>query len=475
MEVQPYPHQKKAIKNMKRIETEGYGGLLAHEMGLGKTITMALHLKENKLPISDLIVCPYSVIKTWEYELKRVNPVIPKILVYHGDNRDKKLENGPWDYVITTYTILGMGKIHKKFWGRIVLDESHIIRNGKPDTNRGPKCAIAAFKLSSRSRYRWCISGTPFNNRISDIIAQCAFIGTTPYNNKKWWYQNRRNDDKICEWRDRFVLFKSKEGLLEPSKYVEIIVEPRVIESNLIKDLRARAAKEFAMWKKATGLAKAELQMRILGLIIKMRQYANSYYCGEDITDTETLLDNCAKLEQVINDIDDKVYKDSKKGIVVFSQFTSFICILKKVILEQLPGIDVYTFIGDMNSTKRDQVVRIFNKSREPRVILVSLIAGGTGLSLHYGSSTVLMCEPCYNPFAEKQAEERVHRLGQDTQVNIYKYRLTEGVENWMEGLKKKKLKIASTLGMTKKNLVSDDFAFSEVERLFSEHVSFTG
>ena len=143
--------------------------------------------------------------------------------------------------------------------------------------------------------------------------------------------------------------------------------------------------------------------------------------------------------------------------------------------INALPGIDVYTFIGDMNSTKRDQVVRIFNKSREPRVILVSLIAGGTGLSLHYGSSTVLMCEPCYNPFAEKQAEERVHRLGQDTQVNIYKYRLTEGVENWMEGLKKKKLKIASTLGMTKKNLVSDDFAFSEVERLFSEHVSFTG
>ena len=470
MSIKPFPHQIDAIKNMKRIESESSGGFLCHEMGLGKTITMALYIKENRGEHPELIICPFAVINNWEHELKRVDKDC-SVLIYGGANRTKKLKTlHQYDYVIATYFILSSNELVRKNWNRIILDESHYIKNGL--SGNAPRCAKGAFSIANCSKYRWCISGTPFNNRMNDIASQCKFIGTAPYNEKMWWKLNCNNKEKVKKWKDKFVLLKNKEGLLEPQQYHEVIVEPTSMEQSLINDLRAKVAKNFREWKKAEGRQKNKFQMQIMSLIMRLRIYSNSFYCDEkDDFSIENAVEDCSKLKRIINDIDKWILKDKRKGLVIFTQFTSFITVLKKCIEEHLIGIDVYTYTGDMNSDDREITVNIFNHSEKPRVILVSLMAGGVGLSLHHGSSTVFICEPCYNPFIEKQAEERVHRLGQKNKVNVIKYFMSEGVENWMNSLKMKKLSIASTIGMAKKSQIKDGFCFSDVEKLFCEHV----
>ena len=109
-------------------------------------------------------------------------------------------------------------------------------------------------------------------------------------------------------------------------------------------------------------------------------------------------------------------------------------------------GVDVYKFTGKMGQPQREQVVAEFNDSRRPRVMLISLHAGGVGLSLHHGSSTLFLCEPYYNPYVEAQAAERVHRIGQTEEVNVYRFSMDATVETWIRGLKQKKVQGASVL-----------------------------
>lgn len=439
------------------------------------TLTMALFLKNNFIiGKKTLIVCPYSIMKTWEREINRVykDEDMPKILIYHGPKRIREFEEYKCDFIITTYAILGTGELKYKRWGRVVLDESHYIKNGLLAS--APKCAKAAFEVGKISMKNWCISGTPFNNRMKDLASQCKFIGTAPYNDPSWWKDHKNDEEALVAWRDKFVLQRTKEGMLEKPIYHDIEVEPRDRERDLVDALRAEAAQKFRQWKRAQGVDKIKLQAIVLTLIQRLRIVSNSFYSGQGAIDTDQVIAENAKVDRIINDIDNQIFKDKKKGVVVFSQFTSFLSVLEQVIEEKMVGVEVLKFTGSMDDTERDEVVKYFNESRHPRVILVSLMAGGVGLSLHQGSSSLFLSEPYYNPFVEQQAEDRVNRLGQENQVEIFRYTMINSVETWMSALKLRKLGIASSLSLVKKSDVPVDFSFEDVAELFYDHVSFT-
>ena len=477
----PFEHQISAQFDLKRMEKLG-GGFLCDAMGLGKTATMSMFLISNyKKGQTNLIVCPYSLLSIWQKEIKKVDGwdgkfIKPKILIYHGSKRKKSLDKiYNYDFVVTTYAIISSRELDLKKWQRVILDESHNIKNGLQRS--APKCAQAAYHLSERSKVRFCITGTPFNNRIRDIAAQCKFVGVLPYCDPTWWGDNAGNESSMLYWRNNFVIRRTKDGMLKAPNYFDLSVEPTEQEENLTNILREQAAEDFKNWKIARrngdNLTRIELQGKILGLIQKLRITSNSYYCGTGAVDEEDVLKNCAKVDKIISDLDNLVYKDPKKGVVVFSQFTSFLDVLEQVIETTLVGVEVMKFTGSLNTEQRDSIIKDFNKSREPRIILVSLMAGGVGVSLHHGSSTVLLSEPYYNPFMEAQAEERVHRLGQQAQVNVYRYSVQNSVEKWINSLKQKKLTLAGGLDLVKQELVPVDFDFNDIEELFREHVAF--
>ena len=183
------------------------GGLLADDMGLGKTIqTISLLLlnprpkvKDSKIPKSvsktTLVVAPLALIKQWERELdERVEDTHHmKVLIHHGPKRTKRGDDlKKYDVVITTYqTITSESESSSKQddgpkvgcfdvqWYRIILDEAHTIKN------HNAKCTKGCYRL--QAEYRWCLTGTPMQNHVSELHSLITFLRVKPFSQKNIW------------------------------------------------------------------------------------------------------------------------------------------------------------------------------------------------------------------------------------------------------------------------------------------------
>lgn len=505
-----FPHQVEAQSVLRKMDREYNCGMLCDEMGMGKTITMATYLQENHIKgNSDLIVCPSSLLHIWKREMQRVHDHSPRsgrplsVIIYHGKDRASKIlegdpenDNATWDYVITSYTLMrsDVSRLTQIKWGRMVLDESHMIKNGV--MRKVTQLAAASFLLSSIAQSRFCITGTPFNNRISDVASQAKFMGAEPYCEAYWWRKNTTNRRALNEWRETFILKRTKEKMLALPSYTEIQVEPTAYESEVINTVKKETKKTFDAWQRAKRTGDNEGRMKyqgcLLSLILRLRLVSNSPQlirgCSEEIEHDNPmpekvlsykdlpvshLLETSSKLARIVSDIVKNVEADPRKGVVVFSQFTSFLDMLQYVFANRddatIHPIETKVFSGKLSHTKRDGLVKWFNTSSHPRVIFISLQAGGTGLSLHHGSSTVMMTEPYYNPFAEKQAEERIHRIGQEHPVKVYRYTIADSVETWISSIKSHKLMVASRMSMGLPGFegTTSDFKIEDIRLLF--------
>jgi SNF2 family DNA or RNA helicase len=195
-------HQRQAVAWMidkeRKASFDGCaGGILADEPGLGKTLTaIALILTNRDASTTDmtcpgvaatLIICPLSLLRQWFREIRNstIESLGPSVLIYHGPNRNRLVAQlAQADIVLTTYTVvcaecpqLSMdgdlqlataGPLFQYRWHRLILDEAQFIRNIYARATR------AACLLESR--FRWCLTGTPIQNSIHDLLALLVFI-----------------------------------------------------------------------------------------------------------------------------------------------------------------------------------------------------------------------------------------------------------------------------------------------------------
>lgn len=475
---EPLQHQLDGLKELRKIENEGRGVLLADQMGLGKTVQTLLYLEKYKTGKPDIIVCPVGVIDSWVKTIEMIRGYpepkdARKVLVYHGEGRQNQLA-GDWDFIVTSYGCMGDSELRKYRYGRIVLDESHNIKNGC--STKPPKRARDAYVLRHNAEFGWCVTGTPFHNSVFDFAAQAKFIGTEPYNEPMWWKRNKDNEIQLHLWKKNCMLRRTKDEVendLAKPIYHQVKITQTEEEAKLVETYRSQAQEQFQKWKASSGAEKSELTLKILGLIQRLRMISNSIYVQVPLEEIDTMrvLNECAKVNRMINDIDGQLCKDEKKGVVVYSEFTSFLIILKKVIEDQLVGVEVLEYNGEMSVKEKNEAVDQFNTSREPRVILVSLTSGGTGISLHHGSASVFIAEPYWNNFLIKQAQERVHRQGQTAQVEMFNYCTNNSVEMWVQAVADRKESEASMLALGDNK--TDNYTFDELSNLFKEHVGY--
>jgi len=144
---------------------------------------------------STLIVCPMSVLSNWTTQFQQhLDPTIDlQIYVFYGPERVRDLTFlNKHDIIMTTYgtvtsdfkAIESKGKVsplHKINWLRVILDEGHIIRNARSQQT------IAMMAINSSRR--WLLTGTPIQNRMTDLWSIVKFLRLEPFTNRKWWFK----------------------------------------------------------------------------------------------------------------------------------------------------------------------------------------------------------------------------------------------------------------------------------------------
>jgi SNF2 family DNA or RNA helicase len=130
---------------------------------------------------------------------------------------------------------------------------------------------------------------------------------------------------------------------------------------------------------------------------------------------------------------------------VIFSQFVQLLKRVKPLIQKEFPDVELLELNG--HTKNRSKPVETFQNKEGPAVILVSLRAGGTGITLH-AADYVFLLDPWWNPAVESQAVDRVHRIGQSKRVFVYRM-ITQGtIEERIRHLKAEKRELfESTLG----------------------------
>ncbi|UZJ52225.1 hypothetical protein CBS101457_001545 [Exobasidium rhododendri] len=209
------------------------GGALADEMGMGKTIQIiSLLLSDRKKP--NLVIAPTVAILQWRNEIEKYTEGF-KVIVWHGANRSSDTEElRKADVVLASYGVLESSfrkqvsgfkrkgnlvkeksAIHSIAWHRVVLDEAHNIKERSTNTAKG------AFEL--KSSFRWCLSGTPLQNRVGELYSMIRFLGGDPFafyyckrcpcKSLHWQFKDRRTCDKCghtpmhhtCYWNNEIL------------------------------------------------------------------------------------------------------------------------------------------------------------------------------------------------------------------------------------------------------------------------------
>lgn len=496
MPVTFYPHQVSAIEWMLKTENcmrlmpdQPNGGVLAHAMGLGKTTSILGLFEQGGADKISLVVCPKSVLSQWVQEALKVTSFsVDEILVYHGPHRSCTIGDLEGKrMVLTTFDIvrldhqLGTGVfLHR--WDRVVVDEAHHI------CEQGSKTAKAMRSL--RAPNRWCVTGTPFKNNVSDLVALARFIGVGPYNDHNWWRAHSRNTAKVAKWRRTFVNIIGKDALSLPPVVAETTecqqspFELDVLEQFKTADvaLRTPLMEESSDFQMPEGCQQRELlkilryrQLAIHPLMLTPSEVVRFMVNNPEVgggccgcSSDEGLLSSCGKHRLcnscVQNNLScprclcsglecDGSWPHSAKTralwdhvstysgkLVIFSQWTTCLDLLSAMF--DYYGVNHAVYDGRVNGLEeRSEITGHFLGDPDCKVLLTSLAAGGEGLNLIEATGVVLM-EPYWNSAVENQAVDRVHRIGQTKPVSVLRLIAKAGgdsVEDWVVSIQRQK------------------------------------
>lgn len=410
-------YQRYGVEWFSHLGDVGCHGLLADEMGLGKTLQVVCLLKQKAIEDkSHLIVCPASVVPVWQAEFNRWFPGTEiEVLRSKNDFGVKKVPT-IW---LASYTQLRRHKhlLSDTSFGYVVLDEAQSIKN--PDA----KVSQACFSVDAERRL--ALTGTPLENKQQDLWSIFRFLMPGLLGGKKAFEDNLGKEPAVYLPRlnqqiSPFVLRRTKK---EVAKEL-----PDKVETDLLCPMTEVQKREYA---KLTSEGIQELgndidtivkskNFNLLSLLTRLRQVA----CDPDLTPWGNYpFEDSGKI-MILNDRLNDILSSGHK-VVIFSQFVSFLDRIRSAIRKH-PDLKHFPIHELRGSTKnRQKPVDDFQKRPGAGIMMVSLKAGGTGITLHAADYVFLM-DPWWNPAVEDQAIDRVHRIGQDKTVFVYRL-VTQG------------------------------------------------
>jgi len=418
-------YQRRGVEWLHHLAETGCHGLLADEMGLGKTAQVIALLQTR--PLADqrhLVVCPASVVPVWREELARFFPAARTDVLKAGHDFTTDPAPGIW---LASYTQLRKHRalLPTTEFGYVILDEGQFIKN--PDA----KVTQACFAL--RARHRLVLSGTPLENRQLDLWSIFRFLLPGLLGSRAGFEAMLTTDREgtIRRLRQQIEPFKLRRTKNEVATEL-----PPKVEMDLLCPLTEVQRAEYARVC-AEGLARLgpdihaalrEKSFGFLALLTRLRQIC----CDPDLLPwLNAPLADSGKLQLLVEKLSEVVGNGHK--VVIFSQFVSLLERVKSALAAHYPDLPRHEITG--MTVDRQKPVKDFQAATGAAVMLVSLKAAGTGITLH-AADYVFLLDPWWNPAVEDQAIDRVHRIGQTNTVFVYRMVTTGTVEERIQALK---------------------------------------
>lgn len=457
----PLPHQIEAFNyGLKRHQL-----LLCDEQGLGKTkesidITVSKKDELNKV----LVVCGVNSVRfNWAQEIS-IHSNEKSIIL--GNENDVLADLERWLNDDTYFGIINIEKLRKteiiskiseyiksQKIGGVIVDEVHKIKN--PKTQQGKAVANnlrdAKFKIG--------LTGTPITNNPLDLWNILNWLGATRDN----YFAFRNKYVILGGWEGKQVMgFKNLNNLnadlqqimLRRTKNDVIDLPPKIYKNEYI-ELSAQEKKEYKEQKNHISMIITKIEdengdikekevPNILGLLIRLREATSGVKSSVK-----------SKIERLV-ELYTEEYLPLKRKIIVFTNFTETV----KDVVDSLAEYNPLFVTGNVPLEERQQKVNLFQSSSEHNIIVGTIGAMGTGLTLNKASA-VIFIDKSYSYADNLQAEDRAHRIGTEHSVNVIsliaKNTIDENIESILANKKEYFDKTVNTSnsnnGLSKKEL----------------------
>ena len=460
------PYQVEGYRWLTFLYEHRMGGILADDMGLGKTVQalalLAHAIEEHRAaaPVEPfapfLVVAPTSVITNWAAEAERFLPEAKVVTITETTAGKTPLAEriAGAHLVLTSYTLLRMDEeaytgyartlgrtvddstgeqSAPEGWGALLLDEAQFVKN------TGTRAWSIARAMPARTKI--AMTGTPLENNLMELWALLAIVADGLFPSAR-------------AFRDLYA--RPAESGEDPAHAAATTARLR----RRIRPLMLRRTKELvAAELPAKNDVRVNLPLapghrriydthlqrerqKVLGLLEDMDK--NRFTIFQSLTLLRRLaLDaalidpdayegvTSAKREYLVKRLPELLAGGHR--VLVFSQFTGYL----KSISARLAEEGIGHLYLDGSTRNRAEVIEAFTSGQEP-VFLISLKAGGFGLNLTEADHVFIM-DPWWNPAAEQQAVDRIHRIGQDKEVHVYRLVAEGTIEEKVMQLKESK------------------------------------
>ena len=388
--------------------------LLADEMGLGKTVQTLAYLSKEKNAFPALIVAPLVTLTHWQREIEKflkkkskngkinskASPTSTMIRI------GKSSDIGNYDFYIINYELLHKraDDLAKLPIRSIVCDEVQHLRS------KTTQKYAAVKKLAAKEsvKYRVGLSGTPIYNRGSEIwpivdILKPGLLG---------------NFKEFCEyfcWVDekgKAIVLDNKRDTLRKQLTTHVMLRRK--KSDVLKDLKDKVRYQEVI-ASDERFYKAELD-KIWKKLEEEQSYAETAFdksaSYHRAIESERQAAGLAKLKHVVEFVNEVM--ETEESIVVFCHHKAIHTLLHESLEEHNPS----SIIGGQTLTTRDNEIDRFQKG-QTRLMIAGLRAGNVGINLTK-ARYVIFAELDWSPAIHRQAEDRLHRIGQKNKVFAY-------------------------------------------------------
>ncbi|MEA5423341.1 DEAD/DEAH box helicase [Synechococcus sp. CCY9202] len=454
------PYQERGLGWLAFLHRFDQGACLADDMGLGKTIQLLAflqHLKaEQELKRPVLLVAPTSVLTNWKREAAAFTPEL-EVREHYGPRRPsspaalKKALQGV-DLVLTSYGLLQRDSelLETLDWQGMVIDEAQAIKNPNAKQSQAARDLARPGKMG---RFRIALTGTPVENRVSELWALMDFLNPLVLGEEAFFRQRYRLP--IERYGDMASLrdLKARVGpfILRRLKTDKSIISdlPEKVELNEWVGLSSEQAKLYrkTVDDSLEAIARAPLGQKhgqVLALLTRLKQICNhpALALKEEGVDGQfaSRSGKVQRLEEILEEV-----IEAGDRALLFTQFAEWGHLLQAH-LERKWRQDVPFLYGNTSKAERQAMVDRFQEDpRGPQLFLLSLKAGGVGLNLTRASH-VFHIDRWWNPAVENQATDRAYRIGQQNRVLVHKFITSGSVEEKIDRMIREKSKMAEEI-----------------------------